>query len=76
MYTGTVVMVEIPSRECCFFGAWNGTAMPLYASLEKCHKYFMCGPPLDSKKCLNVKHHKHTVRVHLYGYPNKPVAPR
>ena len=45
--------------------------MPLYASLEKSHKYFMCGPPLDSKKCLNVKHHMHTVCVHLaipYGY--------
>ena len=53
--------------------------MPLYACLEKCNEYiyiyFMCGPPLDSKKCLNVtvKHHMHTVRVHHaipYGYPS------
>ena len=66
MYTGTVVMVEIPSGNV--FLARNRTAMPLYVSLEKCHKYFMCGPPLE---CLNVKHHMHTVCVHLaipYGY--------
>ena len=54
MYTGRLLLLIIhPGTVAILFLARNRTALPLYASLVKCH-YFMCGPPLDSEKCLKL----------------------
>ena len=48
------------------FLAKHRIALPLYASLEKCHEYFMCGPSLDSKKCLKLCKTDITCTLYVY----------